>query len=91
MQADAREGVQNISPMYAALAHQADFDVCWCKGSVSERIFLPLVDKIKQAGAQIQGSSFVTGVDVNSATGEVELNLQAPFSHPSLACTSWKS
>lgn len=61
----------------AALAHQADFDVCWCKGSVSERIFLPLVDKIKQAGAKIQGSTFVTGVSVNPATGEVTCCVQA--------------
>lgn len=38
----------------AALAHQADFDVCWCKGSVSDRIFLPLVDRIKQAGGSVQ-------------------------------------
>lgn len=60
------------SRVIAALAHQADFDVCWCKGSVSERIFLPLVDKIKKAGAKIQGSTFVTDV-ITDATGKVSL------------------
>ncbi len=40
----------------AALAHQADFDVCWCKGSVSDRIFLPLVDRIRNAGGKVQVS-----------------------------------
>ncbi len=58
----------------AALAHQADFDVCWCKGSVSERIFLPLVEKIKKAGATIQGSTFVTDV-ITDAAGKARLTL----------------
>ena len=30
---------------FYALAHQADFDVCWCKGSVAERIFQPLINR----------------------------------------------
>ena len=44
--------------------------MCWCKGSVSERIFLPLVEKIKKAGAKIQGSTFVTDV-ITDPTGKV--------------------
>lgn len=43
-----------ISCPAAALAHQADFDVCWCKGSVSDKIFLPLVERIKAAGGSVQ-------------------------------------
>lgn len=46
----------------AALAHQADFDVCWCKGSVAELLFAPLVARIQSHGATIQGGRFVTDV-----------------------------
>lgn len=55
----------------AALAHQSDFDVCWCRGSVSERIFLPLVDKIKSLGAEIKGSTFATDLVVDALSGRV--------------------
>ena len=55
----------------AALAHQNDFDVCWCKGSVSEVIFLPLVDLIKRQGGKIVGGQLVSDVDVDRATGQV--------------------
>lgn len=30
---------------FYSLAHQQDFDVCWCKGSVAERIFKPMMDR----------------------------------------------
>lgn len=66
-----KEGIFNVRLCVAALAHQADFDVCWCKGSVSERIFLPLVDKIKSAGGKILGSTFATDVKLNPTTGRV--------------------
>ena len=48
--------------MRAALAHQNDFDVCWCKGSVSERLFLPLVALIPRQGGKIVGGQLVSGV-----------------------------
>lgn len=32
---------------FYVLAHQPDFDVRWCSGSVTEKIFAPLVDRIK--------------------------------------------
>ena len=57
--------------MPAALAHQNDFDVCWCKGSVSERIFLPLVDLIKKKGGKIVGGQLVTDVTLDSTAGSV--------------------
>jgi hypothetical protein len=28
-------------------------DVCWCRGSIAEKIFTPLVDKIKANGAEV--------------------------------------
>ena len=49
---------------FYALAHQNDFDVCWCKGSVAERIFEPLVQRIKEGGGNIVGGQFVTDVQV---------------------------
>lgn len=58
--------------MFAALAHQADFDVCWCKGSVSELIFKPLVDLIQGLGGRIQGGRLASDLDVNPETGRVQ-------------------
>lgn len=55
----------------AALAHQNDFDVCWCKGSINERIFLPLVDLIKRQGGKIIGGQLVSKVDVDERSGQV--------------------
>eukprot|EP00803_Ostreobium_quekettii_P007991 evm.model.scf_785.8 EVM.evm.TU.scf_785.8 scf_785:59941-64351(+) len=61
-----------IGTMYFyALAHQQDFDICWCKGSVSERLFQPMVESIRAAGGVVQGSRVVVGVDIDSA-GTVE-------------------
>ena len=48
--------------VFYALAHQADFDVCWCKGSVAERIFEPLMERIRRDGGAIVGSKAVTDV-----------------------------
>ena len=38
---------------YFILAHQADFDVLWCRGTVGERIFRPWVERIEQAGGRV--------------------------------------
>jgi phytoene dehydrogenase-like protein len=38
---------------YFALAHQADFDVRWCKGPIGSLIFDPLVQKLKNLGVKI--------------------------------------
>lgn len=70
---------------FYALAHQADFDVCWCKGSISEKIFQPLLKKIESQGAQIKGGRLVEQLKIddsgavtaiiakNIATGEEEV------------------
>ncbi|KAJ9522148.1 hypothetical protein QJQ45_005136 [Haematococcus lacustris] len=62
---------------FYALAHQAggagcgrqagmtegnDFDVCWCKGSIAELIFTPLVRRIEAQGGQVLGNRLVTGL-----------------------------
>ena len=56
------------------LAHQADFDVVWCRGTVGEKIFRPWVEKIEKAGAKVLAKKPVTDLIVNSqnqATGVV--------------------
>lgn len=47
---------------YFVLAHQADFDVRWCKGPVVERLFKPLIAKIEGMGGQILGGCRVQQV-----------------------------
>lgn len=42
---------------YFILAHQADFDVVWPRGTVSKVIFSPLVDRICGNGAEVRTST----------------------------------
>ncbi|MBC8123789.1 MAG: FAD-dependent oxidoreductase [Gemmatimonadaceae bacterium] len=55
------------------LAHQPDFDVVWCRGTVGEKIFRPWMERIERAGCRVltdrrvsdltlDGESRVTGV-----------------------------
>ncbi|WP_066383357.1 hydroxysqualene dehydroxylase [Anabaena sp. CA = ATCC 33047] len=56
------------------LAHQADFDVVWCRGTVGEKIFRPWVEKIEKAGAKVLPKHRVTDLIIdsnNQATGVV--------------------
>jgi uncharacterized protein with NAD-binding domain and iron-sulfur cluster len=48
------------------LAHQPDFDVVWCRGTVGEKIFRPWVEKIEKAGAKVLANRRVTDVIVDS-------------------------
>ncbi|WP_414529280.1 FAD-dependent oxidoreductase [Nodularia chucula] len=48
------------------LAHQADFDVVWCRGTVGEKIFRPWVEKIAKAGAKVLPHHPVTDLIVDS-------------------------
>lgn len=41
------------------MAHQNDFDICWCRGSVAEKLFSPLVDRIKSSGGEVLGNQIV--------------------------------
>ncbi len=38
---------------YFILAHQPDFDVVWCRGTVGAQIFRPWLQRIEQAGARV--------------------------------------
>ncbi|MGJ3253050.1 MAG: hydroxysqualene dehydroxylase [Elainellaceae cyanobacterium] len=59
---------------YFILAHQPDFDVVWCRGTVGEKIFQPWTERIETAGgrilAQKRVSDVVLGHD-NQVTGVV--------------------
>lgn len=59
---------------YFILAHQPDFDVVWCRGTVGEKIFRPWVEQIEKAGAKGLANRRVTDLiidDNNRATGVV--------------------
>jgi len=45
---------------YFILAHQADFDVVWCRGTVGEFIFRPWVQQIEQRGGRVLTQRRVT-------------------------------
>ena len=51
---------------YFILAHQPDFDVVWCRGTVGEMIFKPWVEKIESLGGKILTNKRVTDIVVNN-------------------------
>jgi len=56
------------------LAHQPDFDVVWCRGTVGEKIFRPWVKLIEKAGARVIPQRRVTDLIIDGnqrATGVV--------------------
>lgn len=61
---------------YFALAHQADFDVRWCKGPIGTLIFDPLVQKLKSMGVKILGGRRVQEIlpDQGSDAARSSLN-----------------
>lgn len=57
---------------YFILAHQPDFDVVWCRGTVGEKIFKPWIESIKQAGGKVLTNKRVSDIvvdDTGKATG----------------------
>ncbi len=59
---------------YFILAHQPDFDVVWCRGTVGEKIFQPWIDQIEKAGGQVLTNHRVNDLVLDSrgrATGIV--------------------
>lgn len=45
---------------YFILAHQPNFDVVWCRGTVGEQIFRPWVEQIEQQGGKVLTQRRVT-------------------------------
>ncbi len=59
---------------YFILAHQPNFDVVWCRGTVGEMIFKPWVEQIEAKGGKVLTNQRVTDVildDTGKATGVV--------------------
>ncbi|MEO1510136.1 MAG: FAD-dependent oxidoreductase, partial [Cyanobacteria bacterium J06633_23] len=58
---------------YFILAHQPDFDVRWCRGTVGEMIFRPWVERIETLGGKVLANKRVSDVQVedNCVTGVV--------------------
>jgi uncharacterized protein with NAD-binding domain and iron-sulfur cluster len=50
---------------YFILAHQPNFDVVWCRGTVGEMIFKPWVEKIKNFGGKVLTNHKVTDVIID--------------------------
>jgi uncharacterized protein with NAD-binding domain and iron-sulfur cluster len=45
---------------YFILAHQPDFDVVWCRGTVGDQIFRPWVEQIERLGGRVLTNQRVT-------------------------------
>ncbi len=57
---------------YFILAHQPDFDVVWCRGTVGEKIFKPWITQIEKAGGKVLTNKRVSDIVVDEtgkATG----------------------
>jgi uncharacterized protein with NAD-binding domain and iron-sulfur cluster len=52
---------------YFILAHQPDFDVVWCRGTVGEMIFRPWCDRISKAGGTILTQRRVTDLRLDAS------------------------
>ncbi len=51
---------------YFILAHQPDFDVVWCRGTVGAKIFQPWIEQIEQAGGKVLTNKRVTDLVLDS-------------------------
>ncbi|MEL6580785.1 MAG: FAD-dependent oxidoreductase [Cyanobacteria bacterium J06621_12] len=57
---------------YFILAHQPDFDVVWCRGTVGEKIFQPWIAEIEQSGGKVLTNKRVSDIAIDEtgkATG----------------------
>ncbi len=57
---------------YFILAHQPNFDVVWCRGTVGEKIFKPWIESIEKAGGKVLTNKRVSDIAIDEqgkATG----------------------
>jgi len=52
---------------YFILAHQPDFDVVWCRGTVGEEIFKPWIKNIEIAGGKVLANKRVSDIVLNES------------------------
>lgn len=76
---------------YFILAHQPNFDVVWCRGTVGEMIFRPWVEQIEQAGGRVLANRRVTDLVVEKGVGRGvssvgENNTQSDLSVTGVVC-----
>merc|ERR1719301_459492 len=50
---------------FYAIAHQPDFDMKWCRGTVTETFFTPLVERIREDGGEVLGGQRMTELVVD--------------------------
>ena len=53
---------------YFILAHQPDFDVVWCRGTVGDKIFQPWIEEITNRGGKVLTNKRVSDIVVDSGT-----------------------
>lgn len=58
---------------YFILAHQANFDVVWCRGTVGDQIFRPWVERIEQVGGRVLTQRRVTDLQLEESNGQVQV------------------
>ncbi|KAJ4829555.1 hypothetical protein Tsubulata_017165 [Turnera subulata] len=56
---------------YFSLAHQKDFDVVWCRGTVREKIFAPWIESLRTRGCQFLNGKKVTDFIFSEETGSI--------------------
>ncbi|KAH7690045.1 Phytoene desaturase (zeta-carotene-forming) protein [Dioscorea alata] len=56
---------------YFFLAHQQNFDVLWCRGSVQDKIFTPWLESMKIYGCKFHGNSKVTDFILDGNNGTI--------------------
>ncbi|PON89938.1 NAD(P)-binding domain containing protein [Trema orientale] len=56
---------------YIILAHQKDFDLLWCRGTVREKIFGPWFDSLRTKGCEFAEGRKVTDFSINEETGSI--------------------
>ncbi|MDX2254047.1 MAG: FAD-dependent oxidoreductase [Pseudanabaenaceae cyanobacterium bins.39] len=66
---------------YFILAHQADFDVVWCRGTVGAKIFSPWRDRIESLGGKLLTNRRVSDLQVDQS-GKVTAVVCGDREHP---------
>ena len=70
-----------------ALQTRGAFDVRWCRGSITERIFNPWVKYLQKAGnVDIRGKSKVTAIESSSSNGKPFLVMLSDETMDPIAC-----
>lgn len=57
--------------LFTCCSYQADFDVVWCRGTVGEKIFAPLVRQISENGGRFLSRKRVSDLVLDEVTGAV--------------------